>query len=309
MRKYIVLLGVLLLGFSAMAIYCQDSPLKAEIKLVRTAVRNKENFSVSTIIRNASANEQAFAVLYCCYAMLWTADNPSVQTDCSEACARNSAVKITLKPGETYEKNVLVRVELPAGTSQTESVTFRLGFHAPIYRSEPKIPTIWSNAITVKVTNDGDSRGAAKAKTNLPADSGSGTGGITITHVCETTNYNPKPPGAPPTSITLLEGGKVTTASSVLVYNTSNHTYNGILTIKNDSKGTILGPFQVVLDSLTDGVTLANSTSTFSCWPYLTVPAVDSLEPGQSATVNVQFSNPKNATIKYVPMVYSGSFD
>ena len=289
--------------------FCQDPPLKAEIKLAQTAVRNKESFSVSTIIRNASANEQAFAVLYCCYAMLWTADNPTVQTDCSEVCSRNSAVRIKLKPGETYEKNVLVSVDLAAGTSQTESVTFRLGFHAPIYRSEPKIPTIWSNTVTVKVINDGESGEATKAQTNLPADPGSGTGGITITHVCETTTYNPKPPGTPPSMLTFLEGSRVSTTSSPLAYNASSHAYDGKLTIENVSSRSIVGPFQIVFDSLTSGVTLTNSSSTFACWPFLTVPDVESLKPGQPASVNLHFSNPKNETIKYVPMVYAGSFD
>ena len=65
---------------------------------------------------------------------------------------------------------------------------------------------------------------------------------------------------------------------------------------------------QIVLDSLTPGVTLTDASGTFGGWSYITVPAVGSLAPGESASVSVIFKNPANATINFSPVAYSGSF-
>jgi hypothetical protein len=311
MNKLKVLSSALLFCLTGLTAYCQGSPLKIEITTAKSAVKNDEEFSVNTVIRNTGRNDQVLAILDCCYSMLWVADNPSVYVDCGEACMNNSLYEMKLKPGDSYEKTVLVHVEPLIGDAPYQQATFRLGFRNDTEGTQSPNPLrIWSNAVTVNVTNDGKSGGgSASAKNIRPADTRRGTGGITITHVCETTSYNPKPPGVPPSRLTLLEGNRVSTTSSVLAYNASSHTYDGMLTIKNVGSGKIVGPFRIVFDSLTSGVTLTNSTSTFSCWPSVTALDVDSLEPGRSASVNLRFSNPKNETIKYVPLVYSGSFN
>ena len=303
-----VLFSALLFCSAGLVAFGQDSSFMVEVKPTRTTVKCTESFRVSTAIRNNSNEEKSLNVWSCSYSTQWSSDNPVVRIDGAD-CMKNGLGTVRLKPGEAYERELWIHVEPFAGTCQHESITFRLRFEDGNRRTAPKISPIWSNAVTVRVTNDGNSGAAARTKSNLPADPGSGTGGVTITHVCETTSYNPKPAGVPASRLTFLEGNKVSTTSSILVYNTSSQTYDGTLTIKNVGIRSIVGPFRIVLDSLTEGVTLANSTSTFSCWPYITVPDADSLEPGRSASVNLQFSNPKNATIKYVPMVYSGSFD
>jgi hypothetical protein len=63
-----------------------------------------------------------------------------------------------------------------------------------------------------------------------------------------------------------------------------------------------------VLNSLPAGVTLSNSMGTFNQCPYITIPALTSLIPGQSVTVAVQFSNPSDALIDFTPEFYAGSF-
>jgi hypothetical protein len=55
-------------------------------------------------------------------------------------------------------------------------------------------------------------------------------------------------------------------------------------------------------------VTLFNSTGTFNQGPFITIPALVSMAPGQSVTVAVQFSNPSNAVINFTPEFYAGSF-
>jgi hypothetical protein len=107
----------------------------------------------------------------------------------------------------------------------------------------------------------------------------------------------------------MLAGSQISVSASGLAYSRVSQTFNGTVTITNISSSTISGPFQIVLDSLTTGVTLTNATSTFGGWSYITVPVIGSLAPSQSANVKVEFSNPSNATINFAPVVYSGSFN
>ena len=100
----------------------------------------------------------------------------------------------------------------------------------------------------------------------------------------------------------------LSTTASRLVFSRLTQTFNGTVTIKNNGAGTINGPFQIVVSSLTSGVTLLNATDTFKGSPFITVPAVVTLAPGQSATINVQFSKPpKSGPINFTPIAYVGS--
>ncbi len=154
-------------------------------------------------------------------------------------------------------------------------------------------------------TFNGTNGGIAVLSATQPVDSGSGTGGITVTAVSET-SYNQC--GASPLP-TLLAGSQVSTTGSGLGYSRVSKLFIGTLTITNDSDSTITGLFQLVLDSLQSNVTLSNETGTFGGWPYITVPNATSLEPGQSASVTVRFSNPTDEILNYSPVVYSGSFN
>jgi len=116
-------------------------------------------------------------------------------------------------------------------------------------------------------------------------------------------------PKAIASSPTLLTPTQISATASGLSYSRSAQTFNGTVTIKNVSSSTIAGPFQIVLNSLTSGVTLTNATGSFGGWPYITVPGVGSLASGQSATVNVRFKNPSNTMINFTPVAYAGSFN
>jgi hypothetical protein len=165
MYKHKVLFGALLICFSGLAAcghtgnqrrdYARDnlkvSPLKPEIKLVQTAVKNHVEFPVSTTLLNSGSNAWMLEVWSCGYSYVWVSDNPSVRV-IGESCAKNSSRKMILKPGQVFERVVPVRVELAAGKAQPESVTFRLGFKDPTCWSAQGIPPNWSNAVTVSVT-------------------------------------------------------------------------------------------------------------------------------------------------------------
>jgi len=156
--------------------------------------------------------------------------------------------------------------------------------------------------------------------TTIKRDPGEGTGGITITNVNEITGYqypknlaviaiNGNPVNPPSAGSALFTGTQISATASGLAYSRLTKTFNGTLTIKNISNSPVNGPFQIVFNSLTVGVTLANATGSFGGFSYLLVPSVGSLAPGQPATVNVQFSNPLNKTINFMPLTYSGSFN
>jgi hypothetical protein len=167
---------------------------------------------------------------------------------------------------------------------------------------------------------NGTSGGISVTKNDNPADAGSGTGGVTVTNVNEITTYQ-FPKGltvvgingvsvTPPASTSMLLGaGQVATTASGLAYSRASRTFSGTVTITNVSNGTLVGPFQIVLDSLTPGVTLTNATGTFGGWSYITVPSVGSLAPGQSASADIRFRDPSNVTINFLPVPYSGGFN
>ena len=164
MEKNKVLFSALLLCFAAFPAcghrgsqrpdYSRDdvkvSPLEAKIKLVQTAVKNDGTFSVSATLLNSGSNVWELAV-GCGFLDQWTSDSPFVNV-IGEACARTIPVGIRLKSGETYEREVPVRLVLTAGGDQPQSVSFRLRFNDPTFSSNPKSPPIWSNAVTVNVT-------------------------------------------------------------------------------------------------------------------------------------------------------------
>jgi len=69
------------------------------------------------------------------------------------------------------------------------------------------------------------------------------------------------------------------------------------------------GPFQVLLLSLPNTVSLSNGSGSFGGSPYLTVPNIASLQPGDSVTIPIQLLNPSLTPIKLIIAVYSGGFN
>jgi predicted extracellular nuclease len=100
--------------------------------------------------------------------------------------------------------------------------------------------------------------------------------------------------------------GQVKIVQSGLLYNRAIRLFYGSIIITNNGAQTIASPIQVVLNSLTAGVTLANATGSFGGSPYIT--SNSSLTPGQSVTVPVQYSNPGNLASNLTIKIYSGAF-
>jgi hypothetical protein len=96
--------------------------------------------------------------------------------------------------------------------------------------------------------------------------------------------------------------GSVVVTSSALVYSRATKANTGTLTITNNSSAQISGEVVVALTNLTAGVTLNGNPPTFDGSPEVIFPA-GILNPGQSASQPISFSDPSNARIVFTPVI------
>src|SRR5262249_34254676 len=80
-------------------------------------------------------------------------------------------------------------------------------------------------------------------------------------------------------------------------------TYSQQITLTNNTGRTLLGPFYLAIDNLTEGVTLANQSGLTTIFSPLGVPQIQvaggSLAPGASVAVTLQFNNPNGGAISW----------
>lgn len=94
-----------------------------------------------------------------------------------------------------------------------------------------------------------------------------------------------------------------------------SNNWTGTLTVTNigapptrdERAAAINGPIDIVFAQLPQDVPLANADGFVNGRPYIRV-AVQSLAPGESVEVQVEFKNPDNRRISFVPMVYASKF-
>ncbi|MBJ6724226.1 CBM96 family carbohydrate-binding protein [Geomesophilobacter sediminis] len=94
----------------------------------------------------------------------------------------------------------------------------------------------------------------------------------------------------------------VSVTSTGFLFSRATGKYTGSIIVGNTSAAPIAGKIDVALNNLTPGVTLANASGTLSGAPYVSQTAA--LNPGASITIPVQFTNPANAKITFVPVTY-----
>ncbi|HUJ16750.1 MAG TPA: MBG domain-containing protein [Nitrospirota bacterium] len=86
-------------------------------------------------------------------------------------------------------------------------------------------------------------------------------------------------------------------------YSRAARVSTGTMTVTNISSSTVSVPLNVVLNNLTSGVILANGAGMYNGFPYIGTTG-QSLAPGQSISIPLQFSNPSNVRINFAPVVY-----
>lgn len=153
------LILMVLIGIAAYARNLSTKPdLIVEITVSDSAVRKNQAFPVHTIIRNAGQREQSLQVWSCSYAEQWLTDNPAIQI-IGDSCNKNDVIRVTLKPGEGYKRDLSIRVVFPAEPRARKSVSFCLGFEPAVSEKAGTASPIWSKAITVSMECSVSSRG------------------------------------------------------------------------------------------------------------------------------------------------------
>jgi len=157
MRNHTIFVVMSLLCLAAPAVHSQGLHIKATISLTRVDVREGEFFTVSTTLRNTGKETQATWLTACNDGDLWVPDNRSISMAPS-ACDKPGFDGLRLKPGQVYHADLRVSARLEPGAEDSQSITFKLGFKSEFQNAsdpptqKPVATTLWSNAVTIKVT-------------------------------------------------------------------------------------------------------------------------------------------------------------
>ena len=153
MRPFRFLVAPLLLCYASRPVTAQQQSLQAKISWTGNSVRSGENFSLTTLLRNAGPSERSLTIYTCPVQVQWLPDNPVVHVVEVLACQQPALYVIRIKAGEEYEGTLTLFIRPPSERGSPKSVTFRIGFSkkAHFRKSAPNSSLIWSNAITVAV--------------------------------------------------------------------------------------------------------------------------------------------------------------
>jgi hypothetical protein len=167
--------------------------------------------------------------------------------------------------------------------------------------------TLWAVTSTVSANGDqgADPNLLVSITDNLANTSAAAAAGEVFT-VVKAANYGEVLRGVsftPGTTFPAAPGAIVIT-SSALVYSRVSKSYNGTLTITNNSSNSISGPVTIALTSLTSGVTMTGNPPLFTDGsPEVIFPSSVTLNPGQSTSLPISFTDPSNARITFTPIV------
>lgn len=95
-----------------------------------------------------------------------------------------------------------------------------------------------------------------------------------------------------------------TVSVSGLTFNHATQLFTGTLTVTNNTDSPITDQLAVVFQGLSQGVTIANNPLTYQQLPFILMPSV-TLQPGDSTSTQVQFSDPNLVHINYLTEVFA----
>ncbi len=145
-KKRALLICILLTSIAVFGQALSKSFL-VEIRMAQSKIKNSEEVTVDTTIRNVSSDEQSLQVWSCSYPEQWITDNPLVHI-APVSCNKNYVVRVRLKPGKVYERTLSIYI----GATREKSTTFRLGFRPVTSQKTGATPLIWSNPLKVNIT-------------------------------------------------------------------------------------------------------------------------------------------------------------
>jgi hypothetical protein len=106
---------------------------------------------------------------------------------------------------------------------------------------------------------------------------------------------------------------QVSITKAAFVVNSKTGQYSQVVTVKNISTTSTTGPLELLLGSLTTGVTVANTHGSTTVitpigTPYVLLgTAASVLQAGQSLSITLLFNNAKKLSISYAAALYAGS--
>jgi glycosidase len=227
--------------------------------------------------------------------------------------------QVTVAPGNTASTNVpaegsytvgLRALDHAGNISSLATLQFGVDITPPVVTvtgvSQGAIYLRGSVPATGCTTTDALSGVATNATVNITRGNRHGEGQFTATCSGDADNAGNI---TPPIAVTYDVVRDVSRSVRVHTEFRSTKYRNGRMTVRNISESNIYGPLQVVLADLPPGVTLANATGTYLGNPYITIPGVTTLKPGDAASVEVEFNNPSNVKVGFTPVTYAGQFD
>lgn len=136
------------LCFSGTSARAEDPLLKIEVLPDQNSVKSGMMFLVHVQALNSSADTSVgFWSNTCSYEKHWVTDNAGVFIQ-SWTCNENTLEEITLEPGDSYQKNIILYIPKK---DETGPVTFRLGFKRMSENGDVTEP-LWSDPVTMNVT-------------------------------------------------------------------------------------------------------------------------------------------------------------
>ena len=133
--------------FPSPIVWAEDSLLKIRVFPDQNSVKSGMMFLVHVQVSNSSSDTSAeFWSNSCSYEKHWVTDNAGVLIQ-SWTCNENTLEQVTLEPGNTYEKNIILYIPKK---DKTGPVTFRLGFQRMSEDGDIAEP-LWSDSITMDV--------------------------------------------------------------------------------------------------------------------------------------------------------------
>lgn len=129
-----ILLIILLLQIFIFPVSAQKRDFYIEIVPQKDVLTKGEIFTVTTSIMNVTQKEQRLCFWTCSYDENWSLEDPFKKFQFYGAdCEKNIVSCITLKPLETFEKELYLQV---SDSAKTGKATFKLAFIPCISREE-----------------------------------------------------------------------------------------------------------------------------------------------------------------------------
>ncbi|MFH0984365.1 MAG: protease inhibitor I42 family protein [Candidatus Omnitrophota bacterium] len=141
---FFLLLGVC---FFCPVVRAEDPLLQIQVFPDQNSVKTGMMFLNRVEVSNTSDDTSVdFWSNTCSYEKHWVTDNPVVSIQ-SWTCNENTLEEVTLDPGNSYEKNIILYIP---SQDKTGPVTFRLGFKRMSEDGDVAEP-LWSDPITMNV--------------------------------------------------------------------------------------------------------------------------------------------------------------